>query len=105
MRGAVPKGVTAPRGDTSVTESPTVTRSRLARRVPMAMPSCRSKPSRLPKRTLPAISGRALSPSSRTPRTKPATACCGVEAMAWPSIRGTACLTPGSAASSLATSS
>ena len=49
-----------PRGDTSVTVSPTLTRSELARRVPMAMPSWRSKPSSVPKRTLLAIERQRL---------------------------------------------
>ena len=63
--------------------------------MPMAMPSCVSKPSSVPSVTLLAISGSAFSPSSLMPRTLAPTACAGVEAITWPSISGTACLTRG----------
>ena len=89
MRGAVPNGVVAPRGEISVTVSPTLTRSELASRMPMAMPSWPSKPSSVPARTLSAISGSALCLLAHAAHLAPS-ACAGVEAITWPSISGTA---------------
>ena len=105
MRGAVPNGVLAPRGETSVMVPPTLTRSSWASRVPMAMPSCLSKPSSVP--SLDVLGDERAAPSSRSssrPRTLPPSASAGVEAMTWPSIRGTACLTPATPSRRLATS-
>ena len=95
MRGAVPNGVVAPLGDTSVTVSPTLTRSELASRVPMAIPSSVAKLSRVPNRMLLATSGSALMPSALMPRTTQPSACTGVEAITCPSIRGMAVRTVG----------
>ena len=73
MRGAVPKGVVGPARRDQRDGVAALTRSELASRVPMAMPSWRSKPSRLPKRMLPPTSVSDFRSSSRMPRTRPAT--------------------------------
>ena len=99
----MPNGVVAPRGEISVIVSPTLTRSELASRVPMAMPVLRCRSRRgVPTRTLSATSGSDLQVVLAHAAHEAAERLhAAIEAITWPSISGSACLTPGTSSSLL----
>ena len=94
MRGVTPKGVTSPRGLTSVIVSPVPRPSESASRAPGMMPSPAAKRSTALGPALSATEVSLAMSSPDNPRTSTPDAPDGLDASAWPSTKATANFTP-----------